>query len=78
MRGEQKKEIQPVLCWAVATPPELKALRAVRDLNLLVEHAPFSIFSYTFILVSFAWDFLLSNFRVVTLSLELQLRNFSF
>ncbi len=47
MRGEQKKEIQPVLCWAVATPPELKALRAVRDLNLLVEHAPFSIFSNT-------------------------------
>lgn len=45
MTGEQKKEDHPVLCWAVATPPELKGLRAVRDLSLVVEHAPFLIFS---------------------------------
>jgi hypothetical protein len=45
MTGEQNKEGHTALCWAVATPPELKALRAIRELNRLVEQAPFPIFS---------------------------------
>ena len=35
---------QAVLCWAVATPPELKAVRALRMLNLRVCSLPFAIY----------------------------------
>ena len=44
MMGEQDIEGRPALCWAVATPPELKGIRAVRALNVAVTSVPFSIF----------------------------------
>jgi hypothetical protein len=36
---------QTVLCWAVATPPELKAVRALRMLNRRVCSLPFAVYS---------------------------------
>ncbi|MGB0647389.1 MAG: hypothetical protein ACPGQS_09465 [Bradymonadia bacterium] len=37
---------QPVVCWAVATPPELKAIRALRDLNVQIRKTPFAIYTH--------------------------------
>lgn len=36
---------QPVLCWAVATPPELKAVRALRMLNRPICSLPFTVYT---------------------------------
>ena len=45
MRIETEIVGQVVLCWAVATPPELKALRALRMLNHRVCSLPFAVYS---------------------------------
>ena len=37
---------QPVICWAVATPPELKAIRELRGLHVQIRRTPFTVYAH--------------------------------